>query len=204
MEIFDAIAAQDLDRLATLLASGADPNLVRDARPHWTPLQAAIDELEAGGSIEVAILLLRSGADPNSWDGDNDSTPFLMSLFRGHAEAIRLLLAAGADTNVTGAEGDTPLRWCVERSDRTMVRTLLRCNAARNIDSFGGPSGMSALGRAVSRLDVEMVEILLAAGANPLALDADLHSARQRLPSCTENNETEYRSVLNTLARRGG
>jgi ankyrin repeat protein len=204
MEIFDAIAAHDLDRLATLLADGADPNLVGDARPHWTPLHAAIEELEAGDLTDAIILLLRNGAEPNSWDGDHDSTPLLMSLFRGQAEATRLLLAAGADTNVTGAEGDTPLRWCVERGDRKMARTLLRSNATRSIDSFGGPSGMNALGRAVSRLDVEMVEILLAAGANPAAFDADLHTARQRLPSRTESNKTEYDFILDQLARRGG
>lgn len=204
MEIFDAIAAHDLDRLATLLVGGADPNLVRAARPHWTPLQAAIEELEAGGSIEAIVLLLRSGAGPNLWDGDHDSTPLLMSLFRGQEEATRLLLAAGADPNVTGAEGDTPLRWSVERSDRAMTRTLLRCSATRSIDSFGGPSGMSALGRAVSRLDVGIVEVLLAAGANPAALDADLHTARQRLPPLTEDNKTEYHSMLDQLASRGG
>jgi ankyrin repeat protein len=204
MEIFDAIAVHDLNRLATLLAGGANPNLVRDAQPRWTPLHAAIEELEEGDSIQAIILLLRNGADPNSWDGDHDSTPLLMSLFRGQAGATMLLLATGADTNVTGAEGDTPLRWCVERGDLTMAGMLLRCNATLSIDSFGGPSGMSALGRAVSRLDVEMVEILLTAGANPSAFDADLHTARQRLPSRTVSNNAEYDSISDQLARRGG
>jgi ankyrin repeat protein len=204
MEIFDAIAAHDLDRLAMLLASVADPNVVRDTWPRWTPLQAAIEELEEGGSIEAVILLLRNGAHPDSWDGDHDSTALLMSLFRGQVEATRLLLAAEADPNVTGAEGDTPLRWCVEHGDYPMAATLLRCGGSRTIDSFGGPSGMSALGRAVSRLDTMMVELLLAAGANPTALDADLQTARQHLPSRMKGNETQYDAISQQLARRGG
>jgi uncharacterized protein len=204
MEIFDAIAGHDLYRLAVLLAAGADPNVVRDDWPRWTPLQAAVEEMEGGGSIEAVVLLLRNGADPDSWDGDHDSTALLMSLFRGQVDATRLLLAAGADPNVTGAEGDTPLRWCVEHSDYAMAATLLRCSASRSIDSFGGPSGMSALGRAVSRLDSGMVELLLAAGANPTALDADIHTARERLPPLTEENKTLYNSISQHLARRGG
>ena len=177
---------------------------MRDALPHWTPLHAAVEELEAGGSTEAVVLLLRKGADPNAWDGDRDSTPLLMALFREQAEAARLLLAAGADPNVTGAEGDTPLRWCVERGDRTMAATLLRCGATRGIDGFGGASGMSALGRAASRLDVEMVALLLGAGANPAALDADLHTARQRLPPLTDGNKAESLSIKDQLVRRGG
>jgi ankyrin repeat protein len=204
MDIFDAIAAHDLDHLAALLASGADPNMLRNTRPRWTPLEAAIEELEAGGSVEAVILLLRNGADPDSWDDGHESTALLMALFRGQFEATRLLLGAKADPNVTGAEGDTPLRWCVEHGDYAMAATLLRCGASQSIDSFGGPSGMSALGRAVSRLDIRIVELLLAAGANPTALDANRQTARQHFPSRIEGNEALYEIVSQQLARCGG
>jgi ankyrin repeat protein len=182
MEPFDGIASHDLDRLAAALAQGADPNGTSDAEPPWTPLHAAIEELEHGGSTEALVLLLRAGARADSWDARRDATPLLMSLFRRQPEATRLLLAAGADPNMTGAEGDTPLRWCVDAGDHATAATLLRCGATATIDTAGGPRGMTALGRAVSRLDRQMVALLLRAGADPAAQDADRRMAREYLP----------------------
>lgn len=216
MEPFDAIATHDLDRIASALADGADPNRLSDAEPQWTPLHAAIEELEQGGSTEALILLLRAGASTETWDARSDATPLLMSLFRGQPEAARLLLAGGADPNVTGAEGDTPLRWCVEHSDHAMAATLLRCGATATIDTAGGPSGMTALGRAVSRLDLRMVALLLGAGADPAALDVDRRTARERLPflAALANDgvgqqsgnrlDGEHARILELLAEHGG
>jgi ankyrin repeat protein len=201
MNIFQAIVAHDLDRLAALLAGGADPNAARENHPRWTPLHAAIEELEVGGSVGAIVLLLRYGAVPDSWDADHDSTPLLMSVFRQQAEATRLLLVAGANPNVTGAEGDTPLRWCVEHRDHDTAAMLLRCGASQSIDSTGGPSGMSALGRAASQLDLRMIELLLAAGANPAAVDADLRTAMQRLPPRTQENKAHYDAIARRLGR---
>lgn len=203
-DLFDAIVAHDVDRLAALLTSGADPNVPRGTWPRWTPLQAAVEEADAGGPIEPVMLLLRNGADPNGWDSDHEATALLMSVLRGHVEATRLLLVAGGDPNVTGAEGDTALRWSVDHGDYASAATLLRCNASHTIDSFGGPSGMSALGKAVSRLDVRMVELLLGAGANATALDANRQVARQHLPSRTAENDAEYDETVQMLASRGG
>lgn len=182
VELFEAIEQRNMDRLAALLEAGVDPNEAQQGGPGYTPLQAAINELEDGGSIEALILLLRHGAKVDGWDPDKEVTPLLMALFRRQGEAVRILLAAGADTNVRGAEGDSPLRWCVEKRDHETAALLLRCGASRTIEDSGGPSGMTALGRAAYNLDVPMVELLLAAGADPEALDVDLQTAREHMP----------------------
>ncbi|RKH49012.1 ankyrin repeat domain-containing protein [Corallococcus sp. AB050B] len=186
--LFDALENNDLAQLSTLLSGGADPDALRPDATQWRPLHAAIEQLEAGGSMDALVLLLRQGASVDAWDGHHDATPLLMALFRDQREATRLLLAAGADPTLVGAEGDSPLRWCVERRDHEMAALLLRCGAARTLDEAGGPSGMTALGRAASQLDVPMMQLLLEAGAEPAALDADRRTARERRPPRTPEN----------------
>jgi ankyrin repeat protein len=183
--IFDAIESYDLDRLSLVLAGGGDPNARKAVPPHWSPLHEAINELEDGGPIEALVLLLRHGADVEGTEGD---TPLLMALYRAQPEAVHLLLAAGANTNVHGPEGDSPLRVAVGRGDRGTAATLLRCGAQATINEAGAPTGASALGIAAMRLDVPMIALLLQAGADPDALDADHLTARDRLPSRTPEN----------------
>ncbi len=181
-QLFEAIESHQWDRLRALLSSGADPNAVKHDWPSWLALHAAINEIEQGASSDGVVLLLRHGANPNGLDPSCDATPLLMALFRHQPETARMLLVVGADPNVVGDEGDSPLRWCVERGDLEMATTLLRCGAAKTIDGVGGPSGMTALGRAASQLNVAMLKLLLQAGADPKALDADRLTAFERLP----------------------
>ena len=189
MDLLDSLRKHDLERLAALLEAGADPNVEDRDPPNFRPLHIAIDELEEGGSVEALVLLLCSGAEVDAWDGGKSATPLLMAVFRRQHVAVMLLLAAGADPNVVGAEGDSPLRWCVEQRDHALAATLLRCGAKRSIDFAGGPSGMTALGRAAWLLDLPMVELLLNAGAGRLALDADQRTALDRLPPDPEEPE---------------
>lgn len=183
--IFDAIEAHDLDRLASALAAGGDPNALKSNPPHWAPLHEAIEQLEDGGSIEALVLLLRHGANVEGSEGD---TPLLMALYRTQPEAVDVLLAAGAETNVRGPEGDSPLRVAVERGDLATAAMLLRCGARKTINDVGAPSFASALGIAATRLDVPMIALLLAAGADPAAHDADHMTARDRLSPRTADN----------------
>ena len=182
-DLFEAIKTHNLNQIADLLSRGADSNALCPDWPRWTPLHEAIEQLdEDGGSIEVLVLLLRHGTSVNVWDAEHDATPLLMSLFRGQTEAARLLLAAGAETNVVSGEGDSPLRWCVERGDDGMAAMLLHCGATKTINSAGGSSGMTALGRAVNKLDLRIIYLLLLSGADPEGLDTDRCAAYQRLP----------------------
>lgn len=183
--IFDAIESHDLDRLLSLLVGGSDPNARKAVPPHWSLLHEAINELEDGGPIEALVLLLRYGADV---EGADEDTPLLMALYRAQPEAVHLLLAAGANATVQGTEGDSPLRVAVERGDHKTAATILRCGAQATINDVGAPTGASALGIAAMRLDVPMIELLLQAGADPDALDADHLTARDRLPSQTPEN----------------
>lgn len=207
VELFEAIKRHDLNRLARLLEGGANPNAALPKHPQWSPLQegwhtlyAAIEELEEGGLIEALVLLLRHGASVEGWGTPKrDDSPLLMALFRNQREAVRILLAAGADTNVEGCEGDTPLRWCAERGDTEMALTLLRCGATKTIDSAGGPAGRTALGWAAYSLNISMAELLLGFGASVDALDADRCTARMRMPPRDASNERAWDIIARRL-----
>jgi ankyrin repeat protein len=201
-EMFEAIAEHDLERLAAVLSHANDPNVTRKEWPGWSPLHAAIEELESGGSIEALVLLLRSGATVDMWDNRHDSTPLLMAVFRGQREAVRMLLAAGADPNVVGSEGDTPLRWSVQHDDPETVRLLLRCGANATIDSVGEPGGMTALGLAAGRPNVAIMKMLLDAGADPHVFDADHRYAIERLPPKETVDPSTWEEAHALLARR--
>lgn len=202
-ELFEAIEAHDVDGLARVLEQGADPHALKAEWPGWLPLQAAVEELEYGGPVEALVLLLRHGASIEGMaPHDRTATSLLMAVFRRQPEAVRILLAAGADPNYRGSEGDSPLRASVELGDHAMAVMLLRCGATRTIDEFGGPSGMSALGRAASRLDVPMIELLLRAGADPDASDLDRQRARERLPPRASENQEAWDAAAALLAGR--
>jgi uncharacterized protein len=200
-DIFEAIKTHDTNHLAKLLSSGINPNIIDTNFPQWTPLHEAIDQLEDGGSIEAIVLLIRHGASIDAWDGEHDATPLLMAVFRNQIEAVNLLLAVGADPNVIGSEGDSPLRWCIEHRYYEMAAILLHCGATKTIDRASGASGMTALGIAASILDVRTIEMLLQAGANPEALDIDKCTAYQRLPKYDSVEDKNLWSIAENLLR---
>jgi ankyrin repeat protein len=199
-ELFEAIEAYDLERLTTLLDAGADPNALKSEWPGWLPLNAAVNELEDGGPIEAVILLLRHGARVDGAGSDRGATPLLMALFRKQPEAARIFLAAGAEPNHTGDEGDSPLRVCAEQGDLPMAAMLLRCGATRTLNEAGGLRCMTALGLAASRLDLPMLELLLRAGADPDVQDLDRRTARERLPPREPHNAQAWDAAAALLA----
>jgi ankyrin repeat protein len=196
-DLHRVIKAHDLDTLARLLAVGHDPN---ELHAGWPPLHGAIAEIGYGGDIEAVALLLRHGADPNVWDADHGVTPLLTALFCGQRDAALMLLAAGADPNVRSDEGDIPLFMCVEQGDLKMAATLLGAGAAKTIEESTSPTGMNALGRAVHRLDIEMIRLLLAWGASVTTRDVDRRLPRALLPPRTEQNAEKVDLALVLLS----
>src|SRR5262245_36915606 len=99
--LLEALRAGDVDRLAQLLAAGADPNIFFKSRYGirygLTPLQVAVYELDAvsddepGGPIDAVVLLMQHGAAVNVWDEGRKTTPLLIAALINHLEAVRIL-----------------------------------------------------------------------------------------------------------------
>jgi uncharacterized protein len=205
-DLFNAIDAHDFERFASILKAGADPNEPLDLKPYWRPLEAVIEEVHHDGPpetmLEMLKLLIRHGADVNVWDARHAMTPLLFAAYWDNRDAVRALLEAGADPNVESNEGLSPLRWAVEAGDREMTSLLLRHDARRSIDKYGGFAGFTPLAIAARRLDLPMIELLLEAGANAEALDSDGRTAREHLPPRDKSNPQVWDAALELLARQ--
>lgn len=205
--LLDAIIVGDVDRLVELLAAGADPNVHFKSRHGTTPLQAAVVELEAasenepGGPIDAVVLLLRHGADANGWDEHHRFTSIFTAVQINHIEAVRILLAAGADPNVRDNEGTSPLLFCAQNGLLEIARLLLRCGANKTIHEAGGPAGMNALGLAATSLHGEMVRLLLSYGADPHVKDNDRMTVLDNLRYLPKSEDPVVQERLREVRR---
>lgn len=135
----------------------------------------ALARAAAEGDRVTAQSALKLGANPSARCGKERRTALHAAAAAGHADIVELLLNAGADANARDKFGQTVL-WKVARNgDLAITRLLLARGAdveARDFDSEQTP-----LMQAVLLDRPEVVNALLAAGADPRATDADGLSA---------------------------
>jgi uncharacterized protein len=132
LDVFEAAAAGDAERVRTLLA--ADPSL-RDARAPdgWTPLHLASHFRH----VRVIDLLLAHGADVNAVSRNADANAPLHAAAAGGADAalMRRLVDAGARVDHRQSGGFTALHEAAALGNAEVVRLLLDSGAevdARN------------------------------------------------------------------------
>jgi uncharacterized protein len=198
-ELFAAINQHDTIRVRALLSGGADPNEPQPDGRGLRPLQEAVFALYDGGEIDVLQALIKHGADVNAWDIKRDLTPLLVAVCEQEVAALEVLVRAGADPNVCSSEGIMPLRACAEVGSLSMAALVLYAGAARTINDWGGLSGYTALGHAARRLDLPMIKLLLAAGADPRAPDEDDLPAHYRLPPRAESDSQTWDAAFELL-----
>lgn len=159
----------DADRVAVLLAAGADPAATL---PNGA---SALACAARSGDPERVRLLLDAGADPMpdcivERAGDAMLLPFLDPLFMaaasGSAPCVRLLLDAGADLGRYPACEEQPLS---ASASLEVLETLLAAGADPRHDENGRRSVVESVARnAVVAVEerVEMLQALRAAGAD--------------------------------------
>ena len=163
--------------IEVLLEAGSDPN-ARDSRG-ITPLFAS----SFAGPLAAIKVLLAAGADPNVRTGKG-ATPLHRLAYTGQTDAIRTLLSAGADMNVQTGKGTTPLHAAVQGNAPRSFGILLDAGAAPTVKNREGATALDlvalapeadafvahfgfGLHSAAERGQLEVVEALLAAGADP-------------------------------------
>lgn len=134
LDVFDAAALADLDRLGGLLT--ADPALARArSGDGFTALHLA----SYFGGADAARRLLEGGADPNAVAGNPMRvTPLHSAVSARREDVIVLLLEAGADPNVRQQAGWTPLHGAAHNGHLSVVDRLLDAGADPSAASDDG------------------------------------------------------------------
>ncbi len=133
-----------------------------------TPLHWAVICQRPKETIE---LLLRYRADINAKETAFGLTPLHKAAWSGRTEAVRVLIAHGADVNAFNEHDSTALNYAVTANSKEIVELLLAAGAGIN-------RGYSVLLSAENK--PEMMEFLLARGANPNTRDGNSDSLLAR------------------------
>ncbi|XP_064458341.1 ankyrin repeat and SOCS box protein 8-like [Ornithodoros turicata] len=138
-----------------LIRQGADVN---QSHGTFLPLHCAC---MVGDASNVSILL-KWGASVNRYDGYHRSA--LHHAVERSAECVRLLLSAGADTESTDINRNTPLHWAAFRNRADCCRLLLENNALADSLDFNNDT---PLNWAAMKGNYASVKVLLEYNASP-------------------------------------
>lgn len=125
----------------------------------------ALHEAASHGAVHVIPILLAAGADV--YAENHVSTQPINEA--SDIETIRLLVQAEADINHVSGTGDWPLNSAAENGDIEFARALLAMGASVDTTS----TGETALHTAVKADHLDIMRLLLDAGADPNAQDVD-------------------------------
>jgi ankyrin repeat protein len=211
-------ALPDVDKTKLLLVNGAraDAKTVEGRTPLYVAaslpdgaaairllleVEARVDEPTIVGttalfpavttSAEITKLLLDHGANPNA-RAKNDATPIL---FTQGAGVIEMLLARGADVQARSKTGETALMEVAVRGDVAGAKLLLDRGADVNAADQRGYTPL-LLAAQYDGDSPELVRLLLARGANPVAT-AEGETA---LSLAEKRGETEVTRLLREAA----
>jgi ankyrin repeat protein len=146
----------------------------------WTALKRASNE----GHEEVVTMLLNAGASPNIADHEG-WTALINAAGKSHVEICKALLNAGADVNATGTRGRTPLLQAIGlRSESNLLDALKELKRMLK----GGDNDKVSDDESL----LDLIEVLLKAGANPNAL----HEEASLLSEAIENDDDELVKLL--------
>src|SRR5882672_7569714 len=198
--LFEAIVIDDSDKVRNLLQG--KPTLAKELTktprlerqlPHWIYTKdTALHVAAAGYRVEIAKLLLKAGANPNSAENHRRSRPlhyaadgYIISKLwheKNQVAMIRLLLKAGAEIDAQDKNGATPLHRAVRTRCVAAAKCLLDAGADATIKNKPGSTAfhlaVQNTGRGGSGADIarkaqqEIIQTFLARGLSPKVKDA--------------------------------
>jgi ankyrin repeat protein len=144
-----------------LLRGGANPNAL-DAQKYDIVTIAAVTD-----DVAMLKLALAGGTDPKAITSPYNGTALIAAAHLGHAEVVRVLIAAGAPLDHVNNLGWTAVMESIVlgnggKQHTDTLEALVKAGANLNI---ADRQGVTPLAHAKSRRYAEMVRILEAAGA---------------------------------------
>ena len=178
----------------TLLAAGADPNLLSDENglgAGMTALMLTAGSFFASNRQQIAKLLIAGGADVNQRGAGGKTAIFYAALAgSGYLDCVETLIAAGADLDLHNDRGHTVLTSVATAENYSMLNLLMQAGAstvglesiqliqaaaAGNIDRVRSLLATNvnldldrgaAIGNAAAAGHTQIVALLIQAGAN--------------------------------------
>ena len=174
-DVMRAVWSGDVELVRSLVEAGADVN--------------ATDEHGSGTLLNfdpaITAYLLSKGADPNTQTNENGASVLAGLCYVNQMECVRLLLAHGANPNRGRDESlETPLHHALAGgADIELIRLLIAAGANTNAKTKPGiysfnfygstpTRGETPLHRAAAFATIEVVQLLLQAGADRAMQDA--------------------------------
>lgn len=157
---WDLVTAADYEAIPViekLLDDGADIDMTLQR----TALHAAAEL----GNLEIVELLIDRGADVNLKDV-HGRVPMFVASVNHHPEVAMRLAEAGTDPSVLTTDGSTLLMAAVRAEDVELARRVLDLGVDVNV-ARPKKQHATALMMAAGKGDPELVELLLAHGADP-------------------------------------
>ena len=169
----EAVRNNDVEAARKAIADGADMEV--EVARGMTPVVAATKAENA----ELAIALIKAGADVNAKDDIEDSA-FLYAGAEGYNEILKATIAAGAQVDSVNRYGGTALIPASEHGHVETIKILI--DAGVPLDHINNP-GWTAIHEAIvlnngGPRQVEAIRLLLEAGADPSIPDSNGTSPR--------------------------
>ena len=154
-----AVEAGHRDVVEALLA--AKPDLNQQDGLNLTALMIACEK----GHLDIVQRLLAEGADINV--NTKGMSALNISIKEKHEAIATFLINQGADYHIKAEEGTTPLMGAASMGSLSLVRLLLSKGVDVDARDDYGTALIYALNHYLELENLEVIEALLAAGANP-------------------------------------
>jgi ankyrin repeat protein len=168
MDIYAASAIGDIERVKTFLTS--NPDLI-NAPQEWDKGYTPLHWAAYCGHTELVKVLIDKGANVNS--AECGVTPLYWAVRYNNVPTVKLLFAEGAELNTDEKLKVSLLGYCVHLGFKDMAELLISNSADINAQLADIPM----LHMAIMSRNVEMVEFLLAKGADTNAKDKNGRTA---------------------------
>ena len=179
--ICKATDSSDNEKLALLIAAGADVNAYSDD-DGYTPLTNVCAYNNTEG---LRMLLAAPGIQVNQPNKTGD-TAIIFAAFKGYEECVNLLIAAGSDVNFIDSDNKTALDWATE-NNHAAVANILRTAGGKSANELQG--GTSNAAQPTTSGDPEAVERLRAKNITP-------EMYNQAICDATDNQNNELLRLL--------
>ncbi len=191
--LYYAIVQKDADRVEQLCQENADVN--QPSLPnHQTPLVQAASL----GDTKIMEILIRFKANPNVWCPYSDP-PLTKASKKGHAAAVKLLLASGAiaGRKPVQDQGISALGYAVHKEHHKVVKELLDADIDPNDNHF---CGESALEVALNPPNKKVIDALISHGASFDKID---HVSGKTVDDLVQKNIlTAIKALVESLKKR--